>query len=353
MSIIGENIRKNRLKNHMSTRELAKVVGVSHTAINKYENGLLSPNRKMIRKMARILKVKTDTLIFDSSYKIDIEDSNIKNEERVSKKSKDLLDYLIKEKLEEYFKLIDYFPEKRFETFDLEKFQLAVSDLEDLEEKALLIRELTGTGALSIFNLLEVLENNGIIILFIESSDSFISKKGFVGKNPFIALNNNITTGDQRVLLANEFCDLILKLNIPGLSKEEALNVFIEAFLLSKETINNDFGFKRRKVSFYEIEDLKDKVGVPASLIVSRLFQLGIISGSEKRRHKTHLKNNSSYDKLDKKWIEKSNKFLKMVIEATAERYISYKKGAEFLKISENELFEIVNSKKQQKNKAF
>ena len=36
-----------------------------------------------------------------------------------------------------------------------------------------------------------------------------------------------------------------------------------------------------------------------------------------------------------------------------ADGTVAYKKGAEFLKISENELFEIVNSKKQQKNKAF
>ena len=59
MSVIGDNIRKNRLKNNLTTRDLAQKIGVSHTAVNKFEKGLLSPNKQMIRKMARIFKVKT------------------------------------------------------------------------------------------------------------------------------------------------------------------------------------------------------------------------------------------------------------------------------------------------------
>ena len=72
MSVIGDNIRKNRLKNNLTTRDLAQKIGVSHTAVNKFEKGLLSPNKQMIRKMARIFKVKTQKLVLDTSTLVDI-----------------------------------------------------------------------------------------------------------------------------------------------------------------------------------------------------------------------------------------------------------------------------------------
>ena len=123
MNVIGENIKKNRLKNQLSTRDLAKIIGVSHTAVNKYEKGILSPNKKMIRKMARIFKVKTQKLVTDSSVQINIKDIKYRDVEKITKKNKDLAEYLTKEKLEKYSKLLEYFPDERFRYFEIEKFR--------------------------------------------------------------------------------------------------------------------------------------------------------------------------------------------------------------------------------------
>ena len=108
MSVIGDNIRKNRLKNNLTTRDLAQKIGVSHTAVNKFEKGLLSPNKQMIRKMARIFKVKTQKLVLDTSTLVDIKNIEFREEERITKKNKELIEYIAKEELEVILKFLSF-----------------------------------------------------------------------------------------------------------------------------------------------------------------------------------------------------------------------------------------------------
>ena len=50
----------------------------------------------MIRKMARIFKVKTQKLVLDTSTLVDIKNIEFREEERITKKNKELIEYIAK-----------------------------------------------------------------------------------------------------------------------------------------------------------------------------------------------------------------------------------------------------------------
>lgn len=52
---LGERIRRSRVKAQKSKRELAKLVGVSHTAISKYESDQAIPRQSILLKIAEIV----------------------------------------------------------------------------------------------------------------------------------------------------------------------------------------------------------------------------------------------------------------------------------------------------------
>ena len=311
MSVIGDNIRKNRLKNNLTTRDLAQKIGVSHTAVNKFEKGLLSPNKQMIRKMARIFKVKTQKLVLDTSTLVDIKNVEFREEERITKKNKELIEYIAKEELERYSNLLEYFPEERFLSFDTEKYTEEISSYEDIENKAASIREKLGAGEMAVFSMTELLENNGLIIIFAESVEGFSAQEGYIQeKYLFVTLRKEKTEEEQRYLLASELARIVLDIKNPDLDKEDVNNEFASSFLMSRELITRDIGERRKKISFYELEELRKKYRLPEIIIIKRLRQLKIISEAEKTRLYNYVKDKTGEtDNKTEIKNEKSDKY--------------------------------------------
>ena len=348
MNVIGENIKKNRLKNQLSTRDLAKIIGVSHTAVNKYEKGILSPNKKMIRKMARIFKVKTQKLVTDISTQIDIKDIRYRDDNKITQKNKDLAEYLTKEKLEKYSQLLEYFPNDRFKFFDVEKFKEEIYSLEDVEKIMPNVRKNLGIGELGIFNLLELLENNGLIVLFIDPMAGFTAQEGYIKeKYLFITLCTESTGDMERVSLSNELARLILDIKSTELEPNKIITKFTEELLISREVIFSDLRKKRKKLSFYELVKLKEKYRLSITDIILRALHLKIITENEKiRLFNSMKKHNMEYEEIVEIEKEKSTKLERIVIEAVLEKYIDHKKGAEFLNVNEKEFLDIIDDKK-------
>ena len=348
MSVIGDNIRKNRLKNNLTTRDLAQKIGVSHTAVNKFEKGLLSPNKQMIRKMARIFKVKTQKLVLDTSTLVDIKNIEFRDEERITKKNKELIEYIAKEELEKYSNLLEYFPEERFLSFSPEKYREEIFSYEDIEDKAANIREKLGAGNMAVFSLTELLENNGLIIIFAESVDGFSAQEGYIQeKYLFVTLRKEKTEEEQRYLLASELSRIVFDIKNPDLDTEDVNNEFASSFLMSRELIIKDTGERRKKISFFELDELCRKYRLPGTIIIKRLRDLKIISEAEKTRLYNHVKDKSEgpSDEAEIK-NEKSDKYKKMVLEAVLEKYIDYKKGAKFLNMLEKDFLCLIDEKK-------
>lgn len=70
---LGEKIRKYRILNNMTMKELSEELGMSIGAIQKYENGSVVPKTDIIQKISKILNVSIETLLEESSQKNDKE----------------------------------------------------------------------------------------------------------------------------------------------------------------------------------------------------------------------------------------------------------------------------------------
>ncbi len=62
MNIIGYRLRKLRKEKGMSQEEVANSIGISRTAYNKYESGIIKPVRKL-EVLSQLFGVTTDYIL--------------------------------------------------------------------------------------------------------------------------------------------------------------------------------------------------------------------------------------------------------------------------------------------------
>ncbi|MDO4321854.1 MAG: helix-turn-helix transcriptional regulator [Lachnospiraceae bacterium] len=71
---IGEVIRKYRKEKQMTQEELADYLGITSSAVNKWENGYSLPDISLLAPIARVFGITTDTLL---SYKEELTEAEI------------------------------------------------------------------------------------------------------------------------------------------------------------------------------------------------------------------------------------------------------------------------------------
>lgn len=59
----ANNLKSLRLKSKLSQADLAKLLGISRSAVSSYENGTRQPNHEMLIKYATLYGVTTDFLL--------------------------------------------------------------------------------------------------------------------------------------------------------------------------------------------------------------------------------------------------------------------------------------------------
>ena len=72
---IGETIRKYRKERNMTQEEMAKRLGVTPPAVNKWENGNSYPDIMLLAPIARLLDISVDTLL---SFRGELTDEEIR-----------------------------------------------------------------------------------------------------------------------------------------------------------------------------------------------------------------------------------------------------------------------------------
>lgn len=63
---IGDNIRRLRVKNHLSQEELAALIGVTNQAISSWEKGKTNPKMGNVQRMAELFFVPKSAIIEDA-----------------------------------------------------------------------------------------------------------------------------------------------------------------------------------------------------------------------------------------------------------------------------------------------
>lgn len=337
--MIGDNIKKLRIRNGFSLRSLADILCISHTAISKIEKGDLMPSSEILIKISKAFNVKVSELFKEPQKELEIKEINYRKSSKFTLKNKGIVEEITKEKLQKYLEIEDIIPYKKNNNISIEQLYFTINSLDEIEENVVIVRDKLKLGLDPISNMINLLEALGIIVIFIDTIKGFDGKEGLVNNKPFIIVANDKPGDRQRYNLAHELGHLIVKFD--NLDPEQVANYFAGAFLIPRESLLNDLGEKRKKLSLFELENLKRKYKVSMQSIIFRAHQLGIINEYEKTRLFKQF-SMLGYRKKEPVNIEKEEtfKFENMICELVSEGYISESKAAEYLNIRTLEFVE-------------
>lgn len=333
-----ERLKRARKATGLSLRALAEQVGVSQTTIKHYEDGLSTPDSSQLIKLAKALGVRSE--YFFRPFTVQLDTSvELEYRKRANTPVK-LLNRIhadVEEQAERWEELANLYPQFPVKPFVIPAgLPACLQTLDAVEQVAAQVRESWKLGENPIQDLVDVLETQGILVIFtaVEAQTKFDGLATRIGLKPVIVVAQHWAGDRQRFTLAHELGHLILKERLAeGLQEEKACNRFAGAFLLPATAIRQQLGQQRRMIESQELYLLKHEFGLSMAGCLRRTLDTGIISKPVfddfqirfSQNHWRTLEPGESYP------TEQTILFKQLVYRALAEDWISESKAAELL----------------------
>jgi Zn-dependent peptidase ImmA (M78 family)/transcriptional regulator with XRE-family HTH domain len=343
-SRFAERLRRARAMRGLSLRALAEALNglVSHTALSKYEKGLIGPGSQVLIALGRALNV--DTEYFFRPTTVTLSGIEFRKRSNCPKKEVDR----IREEAHDFFeRYLEIECILNLENQSLPQFDLTEeSDLDTAaEEAANQLRQKWNLGVNPIQNLHEELEHAGVKVREVKSGGHFDGFSGWADKRiPIIVLakhlNKNVPR--KRFTAAHELGHLAMRFpeNIDKKREERLCNRFAGAFLIPKVGLK-EFGERRSKIATGELTALKAEWGLSMHALMFRFTDLGIISPERRKQFDYLYRVNYKWHKTDHEgkpsepgeWqgSEEATRFQQLVFRAASEELITRSKGASLL----------------------
>ena len=334
----GERLLSARKVAGLSLAALAEKTGdlLTRQAINKYERGKMNPGSDALIALSRALGVKPDYFFRESN--VALSGMEFRKKTLLSAKESESIKYRTLEFLERYLQIEDLLQDQAVFKNPISKEFRNVCHLDDADKAAKELRKRWKLGEAPIFDLTELLEDHGIRIFEIRTSDRFNGISARVGDLPVIAVNLNDDSVRRRFTLAHELGHTLLDFEDgKGLGQKEKLcHAFASAFLLPENVIISELGGRHRsKIAIQELIKLKEIYGISIQAIMVRIHQLGIVGDSTYRKFWAML-NARGWKKEEPgnyPGIERANRFEQLVHRAAAEEAITLSRAAELLNV--------------------
>jgi Zn-dependent peptidase ImmA (M78 family) len=181
-------------------------------------------------------------------------------------------------------------------------------------------------------NVVELLEDNNIKVIEIDSDPEFVGLSTWKGiKNPVVVVNSNLVLDRKRFTVLHELGHILMNVNHhPEKERELFCHFFAGAMLIPKDQLIKELGSSRSKISINELIYLKKQFGASIQAIVIRAKNLGIITESYYKSFMTFFSMRGFKKNEPGKYegYEKSNRFKQLLHRAVAEEIISTSKAA-------------------------
>lgn len=336
MNDIGNNLKKVRLLNNLSLKEAGNLLNMTATAVSKYEKGQILPDSKKLIEFANAYNVKTIDLLktYDAPK---MKFTAFRKKKRLTGQKLELLKQIIQEEVTKYLEVIKM---NNINTDNIKLEKYSCNSLLEAENAANKFRKFIGISErLPISNLIDILENLGIIIIQIKNTnnyfDDFDGLSEIVDNIPVIVLLDGIKDGaKQRFTIAHELGHLILNTNTDEVDIEKFCNRFASALLMPKNAVINEFGVSRKDISFFELKAFKEEYKVSYTAIIYRLKDLNIISEYLYKKLSIFLSQNIGKNDPTPIVPEVSYQFKKIVHKLEISEIISLNKACELLGVS-------------------
>ncbi|WP_052594755.1 helix-turn-helix domain-containing protein [Aureispira sp. CCB-QB1] len=333
-NIVGYRIKSARKLKGLSLQNVADELGVSKQMVSKYENGVSIPPSSKLLSLSKLFDQKVD--YFFRSFKIELGEVNFRKKSSFSAKKENSLKEQIKIKLENYLWIESVLGiDSSFNNIISNK---TINSILDIEAVVLSLRNSWSIGVDPIYNIIQLLEDKEIKIIEIyDADDKFDGLATYIdNKYPVIVVNGNFPVERKRFTLLHELGHLLLQIPRCELAEEEKFcHRFASEFLLPRKMLINEFGGKRKHISFTELVSIQKKYGISIPAIIYRLVELGVLP---KEYHKQFYKKINFNPSLKKtiyhsrfQTPEKSFRFKQLVYRALAQEDISMSKASSLL----------------------
>lgn len=332
--MLGQRIRRAREALGLSLRSLGDQIALSHAAIKKYEDGVVTPSSDILIKLSKALGVKVE--YFFRPERFTLESICYRKHESIPQSHLDKITAQVVDQVERRVELESLFPSPPFEVASFEHLFKPIKHMEDIEVLAEHVRSQWKLGLGPLPDLIDLFEEKGIKV-FELNSHQFKKVDGLyalVNKIPVILMSDEGPGDRQRFTLAHELGHSLLDGRLPeDLDIEICCNRFAGAFLLPKQSLIAILGSHRNAIELRELSLLKEEFGVSMTCILHRAEDSGIINNGLYSSMRSEFKK-SGWDKVEpgeqyKK--EKTHIFEQMIFHALAEQYIGESKAAELM----------------------
>lgn len=285
--MLAERLKLIRQARGLSLDELSEAMGraVSKQAISKYERGDDFPSPRVLLSLADALGVPSNRLIEDS--RLVVEPLFYRKKSRLGVKEGERLTALLSCHLNDVVRIRRLVTPE--ESLDLPIRSMRVASMEDVEGKAIQLREEWSLGEDPLGTVVDVLEDHGVSVCMCEADGDFDGLSAIaqnsVGETVGAAVlcRDGLTLERQRLNLAHELAHLVLD-PTDGIDEEAAAWRFAGAFMAPRDRLVADVGRQRYSISFEEMGLLKRRYGMSIQALLMRLHDLGVLSAEAKRQ---------------------------------------------------------------------
>lgn len=308
---------------------------VSINQISRLEKNVVYPSSSVLISIARALNLRVD--YFFRTNTVNIDHVEFRKRKSFGRKETDALREDVRDRVERYLEI------ESLLGLDCPSFkgcQYKVQTSDDVIRAAKSIKKEWQLGEDGISNVIEVVEDHGVIVIEVQVEDKFDGMGGFVSGRPFIVVNNMSTSERKRFTTLHELAHLVLDI-AEGIDAERMCNDFANEMLMSKEEFISKIGDKRKDISLEELRDIQRHYGISPDALMTKAHNLGVISDN---RYKTfNVKKNMHKDFGHKVReglyaAETSFRFERLVFKAIACNIISESKGAALLNTQLSEI---------------
>lgn len=332
--MIAARIARARAAAGLSLRDLAARIGISHTAIAKYERGELVPGSDALLALAQATGVKVE--FFFRPDAVELGQPEYRKRSHLGAKALARVEAEILDQTERVVELLGFFPEPPLPPFSVPDSLPAVASVDDVEEVALALRAAWDLGDNPIADLVATLEERGVLVLTTpgDPDGRFDGLAARVAGLPLVVVGEDWPGDRQRFTLAHELGHLVLSGRLPAdVDEERACNRFAGAFLAPRPSVHAELGRHRRRLEARELLGLKHEYGMSMAAWAFRARDTGVIEQGtfEVIQRTFRARGWHKQEPGDAVASERPSHFRRLVLRALAEDLIGEPKAAELL----------------------
>jgi len=333
--MFAERIARARKAAGLSLRETAKIVGISQTAVQKFEKGLLTPSSTHLLGLSKAYGVRTE--YFFRPFEVEITKVEYRKRANTPKKLLNKIEGDVHDQAERWLELMSFYPTSPVSQFHPPGcLPTQISNYAELEDAAECTRTEWELGLNPIPHLIDTFEARGlnVITTAVEKQAKFDGLAAEINGLPFLIVSSKWPGDRQRFTLAHELGHRLLSGRLaPELNEETACNHFAGAFLVPKKMVLEVLGVKRHSFELQELALLKQEFGMSMQSILYRAYQCDVIDkGLHKRLFMAFSKKGWRKNEPGEPYpSEESLLFRQLVFRALGEGYLGSSKAAELL----------------------